>query len=408
MVVVLLGVLFFTVIILFLVGLIIESKKRLVPQGEVKIVVNNDENNPIIAKPGEKLLNILANNGIFVPSACGGGGSCGQCKVKVLEKNPVLLPTEKTHISKKMAKEGFRLSCQLPVKSDIKIELPPEIFSAKKIECEVVSNENVATFIKETVLKLPDGEDFEFEAGQYIQIIIPPYEVEFKDFDISDKFIKDWQETGLLKLKSKVDEEVIRAYSMANFPLEKGVIKLNVRIATPPLYDLTIPPGKGSSYIFSKKPGDKVTVMGPFGDFKASDTDAEMVFIGGGAGMAPLRSIIFDQLVRLKTKRKITFWYGARSLKELFYKKDFDDLAKEYDNFSWYIALSRPEPEDNWTGFTGFIHKVAYENYLKDHPNVEDIEYYLCGPPMMLESVLEMLDNIGVEPENIRFDDFGS
>jgi Na+-transporting NADH:ubiquinone oxidoreductase subunit F len=408
MVVVLLGVLFFTVIILFLVGLIIESKKRLVPQGEVKIVVNNDENNPILAKPGEKLLNILANNGIFVPSACGGGGSCGQCKVKVLEKNPVLLPTEKTHISKKMAKEGFRLSCQLPVKSDIKIELPPEIFSAKKIECEVVSNENVATFIKETVLKLPVGEDFEFEAGQYIQIIIPPYEVEFKDFDISDKFIKDWQETGLLKLKSKVDEEVIRAYSMANFPLEKGVIKLNVRIATPPLYDLTIPPGKGSSYIFSKKPGDKVTVMGPFGDFKASDTDAEMVFIGGGAGMAPLRSIIFDQLVRLKTKRKITFWYGARSLKELFYKKDFDDLAKEYDNFSWYIALSRPEPEDNWTGFTGFIHKVAYENYLKDHPNVEDIEYYLCGPPMMLESVLEMLDNLGVEPENIRFDDFGS
>jgi len=408
MVVVLLGVLFFTVIILFLVGLIIESKKRLVPQGEVKIVVNNDENNPILAKPGEKLLNILANNGIFVPSACGGGGSCGQCKVKVLEKNPVLLPTEKTHISKKMAKEGFRLSCQLPVKSDIKIELPPEIFSAKKIECEVVSNENVATFIKETVLKLPDGEDFEFEAGQYIQIIIPPYEVEFKDFDISDKFIKDWQETGLLKLKSKVDEEVIRAYSMANFPLEKGVIKLNVRIATPPLYDLTIPPGKGSSYIFSKKPGDKVTVMGPFGDFKASDTDAEMVFIGGGAGMAPLRSIIFDQLVRLKTKRKITFWYGARSLKELFYKKDFDDLAKEYDNFSWYIALSRPEPEDNWTGFTGFIHTVAYENYLKDHPNVEDIEYYLCGPPMMLESVLEMLDNLGVEPENIRFDDFGS
>jgi len=408
MVVVLLGVLFFTIIILLLAGLIIESKKRLVPQGEVKIIVNNDENNPILAKPGEKLLNILANNGIFVSSACGGGGSCGQCKVKVLEENPVLLPTEKTHISKKMAKEGFRLSCQLPVKSNIKIELPPEIFSAKKIECEVISNENVATFIKETVLKLPEGEDFEFEAGQYIQIMIPPYEVEFKDFDISDRFIKDWQETGLLKLKSKVDEEVIRAYSMANFPLEKGVIKLNVRIATPPLYDLTIPPGKGSSYIFSKKPGDKVTVMGPFGDFKASDTDAEMVFIGGGAGMAPLRSIIFDQLVRLKTKRKITFWYGARSLKELFYKKDFDELAKEYDNFSWYVALSRPEPEDNWTGFTGFIHKVAYENYLKDHPNVEDVEYYLCGPPMMLESVLEMLDSLGVEPENIRFDDFGS
>lgn len=408
MTVVLLGVLFFTVIILFLVGLIIESKKRLVPQGEVKIIVNNDEDNQILAKPGEKLLNILANNQIFVSSACGGGGSCGQCKVKVLDENPVLLPTEKSHISKKMAKEGYRLSCQLPVKSDIKIELPPEIFSAKKIDCEVISNKSVATFIKEFVLKLPEDVDFEFEAGQYVQIIIPPYEVDFKDFDIPDKFISDWQETGLLKLKSKVDEEVIRAYSMANYPLEKGIIKLNVRIATPPLYDLTIPPGKGSSYIFSKKPGDKVTVMGPFGDFKASDTEAEMVFIGGGAGMAPLRSIIFDQLLRLKTKRKITFWYGARSLKELFYKEDFDELEKKYDNFNWYVALSRPEPEDNWNGLTGFIHTAAYENYLKDHPNVEDVEYYLCGPPMMLESVLEMLDNLGVEPENIRFDDFGS
>jgi len=408
MTVIVLGVIFFTLIILILVGFIIESKKRLVPQGKLKIIVNNDEANPIIVNPGEKLLNALANNQIFVSSACGGGGSCGQCKVKVLDKDQKLLPTEKSHINKKQAKEGYRLSCQLPVKKDLKIELPPEIFSAKKMECEVISNDNVATFIKEFTLKLPEGIDLDFEAGGYIQIIVPPYEVNFKDFDIGEKFIKDWQDTGLLNLKSKVDEEVIRAYSMANYPLEKGIVKLNVRIATPPLYDLSIPPGKGSSYIFSRKPGDKVTIMGPFGEFKASDTDAEMVFIGGGAGMAPLRSIIFDQLLRLNSKRKISFWYGGRSLKEIFYQKDFDNLAEKYDNFTWNVALSQPLPEDNWTGYTGFIHTVVYENYLKNHPAPEDAEYYLCGPPMMLESVLNMLDSLGVEKENIRFDDFGS
>lgn len=408
MTVIVLGVIFFTLIILILVGFIIESKKRLVPQGKLKIIVNNDEANPIIVNPGEKLLNALANNQIFVSSACGGGGSCGQCKVKVLDKDQKLLPTEKSHINKKQAKEGYRLSCQLPVKKDLKIELPPEIFSAKKMECEVISNDNVATFIKEFILKLPEGIDLDFEAGGYIQIIVPPYEVNFKDFDIGEKFIKDWQDTGLLNLKSKVDEEVIRAYSMANYPLEKGIVKLNVRIATPPLYDLSIPPGKGSSYIFSRKPGDKVTIMGPFGEFKASDTDAEMVFIGGGAGMAPLRSIIFDQLLRLNSKRKISFWYGGRSLKEIFYQKGFDNLAEKYDNFTWNVALSQPLPEDNWTGYTGFIHTVVYENYLKNHPAPEDAEYYLCGPPMMLESVLNMLDSLGVEKENIRFDDFGS
>jgi len=408
MTVIVLGVVFFTLIILILVGFIIESKKRLVPQGELKIIVNNDETNPIIVNPGEKLLNALANNQIFVSSACGGGGSCGQCKVKVLDKEQKLLPTEKSHINKKQAKEGYRLSCQLPVKKDLKIELPPEIFSAKKMECKVISNDNVATFIKEFTLKLPEGIDLDFEAGGYIQIIVPPYEVNFKDFDIGEKFIKYWQDTGLLNLKSKVDEEVIRAYSMANYPSEKGIVKLNVRIATPPLYDLSIPPGKGSSYIFSRKPGDKVTIMGPFGEFKASDTDAEMVFIGGGAGMAPLRSIIFDQLLRLNSKRKISFWYGARSLKEIFYQEDFDNLAKKYDNFTWNVALSQPLPEDNWIGYTGFIHAVVYENYLKNHPAPEDVEYYLCGPPMMLDSILNMLDSLGVEKENIRFDDFGS
>lgn len=408
MTVIILGVVFFTLIILILVGFIIESKKRLVPQGTLKIVINNDERNPILVKPGEKLLNALANKQIFVSSACGGGGSCGQCKVKVLEKEQKLLPIEKTHINKKQAKEGYRLSCQLPVKKELKIELPPEIFSAKKFECEVISNDNVSTFIKEFNLKLPEGVDLDFEAGAYIQIIVPPYEVDFKDFDIGEQYIKDWQDTGLLNLKSKVDEEVIRAYSMANYPLEKGILKLNVRIATPPLYDNTIPPGKASSYIFSRKPGDKVTIMGPFGEFKASDTDAEMVFIGGGAGMAPLRSIIFDQLLRLNSKRKISFWYGARSFKEIFYKEDFDKLAEKYDNFTWNIALSQPLPEDNWTGYTGFIHAVVYENYLKNHPAPEDAEYYLCGPPMMLSSVLNMLDSLGVEKENIRFDDFGS
>lgn len=408
MIIVFLGVIFFTLIILILVGLIIESKKRLVPQGKLKVIINNDTANPIVVNPGEKLLNALASNQIFVSSACGGGGSCGQCKVKVLDNDDKLLPTEKTHINKKQAKEGYRLSCQLPVKKDLKIELPPEIFSAKKMECEVISNNNVATYIKEFTLKLPEGVDLDFEAGGYIQIVVPPYETHFKDFIIDEKYIEDWEKTGLFQLRSKVEEEVIRAYSMANFPLEKGIIKLNVRIATPPLYDLSIPPGKGSSYIFSRKPGDIVTIMGPFGEFKASETDAEMVFIGGGAGMAPLRSIIFDQLIRLNSKRKISFWYGARSFKEVFYKEDFDQLAGKYENFSWNIALSQPLAEDNWTGYTGFIHTVVHENYLKNHPAPEDVEYYLCGPPMMLESVLEMLDSLGVEKENIRFDDFGS
>ncbi len=403
--IVIVGTAFFTILVLLLVGFIVEARRYLVREGKVKIIINNEKT--LEVPPGDKLLSVLAAEKIFVSSACGGGGSCGQCKVKVLEGGGSILPTEKAHITRKLEKEGFRLSCQLPVKNDIKIFLPPEVFNAKEYQCEVVSNRNVATFIKELVLKLPTDE-FDFEAGGYIQIKIPPYEISFKDFAIEDEYKPDWDKYRLWELKSKNDREIIRAYSMANFPLEKGIVKLNVRIATPPPKSVNIPPGIGSSYVFSLKPGDKVTILGPFGEFKASDTDAEMVFIGGGAGMAPLRSIIFDQLIRLKSKRKISYWYGARSLREIFYSEDFENLQKQYDNFKWYIALSEPLPEDTWQGFVGFIHQVVYEQYLKNHPEPESVEYYLCGPPPMLKAVLEMLDNLGVERGNIRFDDFGS
>jgi len=402
---ILLGIVFFVAIILLLVGMIIQAKRRLVPSGVFDVVINDEDDEPLKVSASDKLLFALADNDIYVPSACGGGGTCGQCKVKVVEGGGEILPTEKSHINIREAKEGYRLSCQLSVKNDLKIELPPEIFKAKEWNCEVISNKNVATFIKELILRLP--EEMDFEAGGYIQIKVPPYHAKFSEFDIDEKFHEDWSSAGLWDIESKVDEEIMRAYSMANYPLEEGVLKLNVRIATPPLNEKNIPPGKASTYMFSLKPGDKVTVLGPFGEFRASDTDAEMIFIGGGAGMAPLRSIIFDQLLRVKTDRKISFWYGARSKREIFYEEDFDKLEEKYDNFSWKIALSDPLDEDNWEGYTGFIHTVVYENYLKNHPAPEDVEYYLCGPPMMLKSALKMLDELGVEEENIRFDDFG-
>jgi len=402
---ILLGIVFFVAIILLLVGMIIQAKRRLVPSGVFDVVINDEDDEPLKVSASDKLLFALADNDIYVPSACGGGGTCGQCKVKVVEGGGEILPTEKSHINIREAKEGYRLSCQLSVKNDLKIELPPEIFKAKEWNCEVISNKNVATFIKELILRLP--EEMDFEAGGYIQIKVPPYHAKFSEFDIDEKFHEDWSSAGLWDIESKVDEEIMRAYSMANYPLEEGVLKLNVRIATPPLNEKNIPPGKASTYMFSLKPGDKVTVLGPFGEFRASDTDAEMIFIGGGAGMAPLRSIIFDQLLRVKTDRKISFWYGARSKREIFYEEDFDKLEEKYDNFSWKIALSDPLDEDNWEGNTGFIHTVVYENYLKNHPAPEDVEYYLCGPPMMLKSALKMLDELGVEEENIRFDDFG-
>jgi len=327
------------------------------------------------------------------------------CKVKVLAGGGELLPTESAHINRRQAQEGYRLACQLAVKNDLRLAIPEEIFAIRKWECRVRSNRNVASFIKELVLELPAGEEVNFRAGGYVQVETGPYEVAFKNFEIDEKYRSEWDKYDLWQLVSKVDEEVVRAYSMANYPGERGIIMLNVRIATPPRPG--VPPGKMSSYLFSLKPGDRVLISGPYGEFFAKETDREMVFIGGGAGMAPMRSHIFDQLRRLNTRRQISFWYGARSLKEVFYQEDFDQLQREYPNFRWHVALSAPLPEDNWNGYCGFIHNVVYNNYLRDHPAPEDCEYYLCGPPLMISAVLKMLEDLGVEPENILYDNFG-
>lgn len=402
-----LGVGMFTIIVLALVVVIMFAKSKLVPSGDVQIIINDDEDKTITTQPGTKLLGALANAGIFVSSACGGGGSCGQCTVKVKDGGGDILPTEKDHISRGEARDGVRLSCQVNVKQNMKIEIPEEVFGIKKWDCTVRSNENVATFIKELILNIPEGESVPFRAGGFIQIEAPPHHVKFKDFDVEEEYRGDWDRFGLFDLESKVDEEVVRAYSMANYPEEEGMIMLNVRIATPPPNDMTLPPGKMSSYIFSLKEGDKATISGPFGEFFAKETDAEMVFVGGGAGMAPMRSHIFDQMRRIKTDRKVSFWYGARSLREMFYVEDFDMLADENENFDWHVALSDPQPEDNWEGDTGFIHNVLYERYLKDHPAPEDCEYYMCGPPVMNAAVINMLKDLGVEDENIMLDDFG-
>ncbi len=402
------GVTMFTVVVLLLVLIILAARSRLVASGDVQIDINEDPDKSVVVPAGGKLLNSLAAQGIFLSSACGGGGTCAQCKCKVLEGGGDVLPTEEGAIPKKEIREGYRLSCQVAVKGDMKIEIPEEFFGVKQWECELLSNENVATFIKETVLKLPEGEEVDFRAGGYVQLEAPPYHVRFRDFDIAEEFRGDWERFNLFDLEAKNDEPVIRAYSMANYPEEKGILKFNIRIATPPPgKEKEIPPGKMSSWIFSLKEGDKVNVFGPFGEFFAKDTDAEMVFIGGGAGMAPMRAHIFDQLLRLKTSRKMTFWYGARSYKEAFYVEEFDKLAEEHENFNWHLALSDPLPEDNWEGPTGFIHQVLYDMYLKDHPAPEDCEYYLCGPPMMNASAIKMLEDLGVEPENILLDDFG-
>jgi Na+-transporting NADH:ubiquinone oxidoreductase subunit F len=400
-----LGVVFFTLIVLALVGIILAAKSRLVASGNVDIVINDEKT--IHAPVGGKLLGTLADAGLFVASACGGGGTCAQCRVKVFEGGGAILPTEETHINKREAREGDRLSCQVSVKQPMRIHVPEEVFGVKKWECTVRSNHNVATFIKELVLELPPGEHVKFRAGGYIQIESPPYDVNFKDFDIEERFHEDWDRFDVWRYRAKSDDPVLRAYSMANYPEERGIIMLNVRIATPPPRVEGAPPGQMSSYIFSLKPGDRVTISGPFGEFFAKETGAEMVFIGGGAGMAPMRSHIFDQLRRLKARRKISFWYGARSLREMFYVEDFDMLARENDNFEWHVALSEPKPEDNWTGYTGFIHDVLYENYLKDHPAPEDCEYYMCGPPVMNAAVIKMLEDLGVERDNILLDDFG-
>lgn len=407
MLTVLYGVGLFILIVLLLVSAIIVAKHFMVNSGDVTIGINGDPEKAIKVPAGDKLLTALANQGIFVPSACGGGGACGQCRCKVTKGGGDVLPTELGHLTKREVREGWRLACQVGVRQDMEIELPASVFGVKKWTCTVISNNNVATFIKELRLQIPEGEEVPFRAGGYIQIEAEPHTVNYRDFDIPEKYLNDWDKFKLRDLVSKVDTHILRAYSMASYPEEKGLIMLNVRIATPPLRDLTLPPGQMSSYIWSLKPSDKVTISGPFGEFFAKETDAEMVFVGGGAGMAPMRSHIFDQLKRIKTNRKISFWYGARSLKEVFYQEEFDQLAKEHPNFTWHIALSDALPEDNWTGYTGFIHNVLYENYLKNHKAPEDCEFYMCGPPMMTKSTIDMLHSLGVEDENILLDNFG-
>ena len=402
-----LGVTMFTAIVLLLVAVILFARSKLVSSGSVHININGDAEKSIDVEAGSKLLGALASKKIFVSSACGGGGTCGQCKVVVKSGGGGILPTEETHFTKREARDGWRLSCQVNVKQDMDIEVDDECFGVKKWECTVASNHNVATFIKELVLELPAGENVNFRAGGYVQLECPPHEVDYHDFEVEEEYHGDWERFGVWENKSIVKETVIRAYSMANYPEEKGILKFNIRIASPPPGSEGIPPGQMSSWVFNLKPGDKVNVYGPFGEFFAKETDAEMIFIGGGAGMAPLRSHIFDQLLRLNSKRKITFWYGARSLREMFYVEEFDELAKKFDNFEWHAALSDPLPEDNWTGYTGFIHNVVYENYLKDHIAPEDCEYYMCGPPMMNQAVISMLQDLGVEDENILLDDFG-
>jgi len=396
----------FTIVVLLLVIVILFAKNRLMLKGSVKISINEDKF--LEVEPGESLLSTLAENEIYVPSACGGGGTCGQCKIQIIEGGGSILPTEASVLSRKEAKQGFRLACQVKVRDNLKLAVPSDILEVKKIECRVRSNNNVSTYIKELILEMPDKQKLDFRAGGYIQIIAQPHTVHFKDFDINGEYRTDWEKNNLFRYKSKVTETITRAYSMANYPLENDIIMLNVRIALPPGEKPKAPPGQMSSYIFNLKPGDEVSVTGPFGEFFARDTDKEMIFIGGGAGMAPMRSHIFDQLKKLNSKRKISFWYGARSLKEAFYIDEFEKLAENHKNFSFHLALSEPLEQDNWKGYTGFIHQVIFDNYLKNHPEPEECEYYLCGPPLMIDAVLDMLDNLGVEPENILFDDFGA
>ncbi len=408
--IIILSVVFFLLVILSLVGVLLYARAKLVPSGPVKININEEKELDVNA--GDTLLTTLSQQEIYLPSACGGGGTCALCKCQVLDGAGDILPTEVGYFSRKEIQEKWRLACQIKVKQDLDIRVPEEIFGIKKWECEVVSNRNVATFIKEFVVKLPEGENLDFKSGGYIQADVPPCEVDFKDIHVEDKFKPDWDNLNLWDLKMVNSEDVFRAYSMANHPAEGNIIKLNVRIATPP-WDkkknrfMNVNPGICSSYIFSRKPGDKVTISGPYGDFFIKDTEKEMVYIGGGAGMAPLRSHIFHLFHTLKTDRKVSYWYGARSKREIFYEEDFRKIEKEFPNFSFHIALSEPLPEDNWDGYTGFIHQVVLDNYLKDHKEPEEVEYYLCGPPIMNESVLDMLDNLGVPEENIDLDDFG-
>lgn len=410
--IIIISIVIFLSIVILLVAILLYARKKLVPQGEVKININDKKE--LIVSTGSSLLSTLSEQKIYLPSACGGKGSCGMCKCQVLEGGGDILPTELPHFSRKQIQDNYRLGCQVKVKNDLKIQIPESIFGIKKWECEVVSNDNVATFIKQFVVKLPDNETLNFRSGGYIQIDVPACTINYKtDIDVNDKYKKDWDKMKMWDLVMKNPEPIFRAYSMANRPSENNIIMLNIRIATPP-FDrkkgqmMKVNPGVCSSYIWSLKPGDKVTVSGPYGEFFIKDTDKEMMFIGGGVGMAPMRSHIFDLFLTKHTKRKATFWYGGRSLRELFYVDEFKQIEKDNPNFSYNIALSDPQPEDNWTGYTGFIHQVIYDNYLKNHKEPEEIEYYLCGPKPMIDAVVNMLDNLGVPKENILYDDFGN
>ncbi|HLN54883.1 MAG TPA: NADH:ubiquinone reductase (Na(+)-transporting) subunit F [Bacteroidales bacterium] len=399
----------FLVITLMLVSILIYAKDKLSPKGKVKVLINDRE---MSVSPGSNLLSTLSTNGVFLPSACGGGGTCGMCKCQILEGGGSILPTETGFFTRKEQQNNWRLGCQVKIREDIKVKVPEAVLGIKKFECEVVSNRNVATFIKEFVVRLPEGQDLDFEPGGYIQIDVPKYETSFRDFDIDEQFRSDWDKFKMWDLKVRNNEESFRAYSMANYPAEKNLIKLNIRIATPP-WDrvkndfMNVPPGLCSSFIFSRKQGDKVMLSGPYGEFHIKNTNSEMVYIGGGAGMAPLRSHIFHLFKTLKTNRKVSYWYGARSTREVFYEEEFREIERNFPNFAFHLALSEPLPEDNWTGYTGFIHKVLLDNYLSKHDEPEDIEYYFCGPPVMNGAVIKMLDSLGVPKENISFDDFG-
>jgi Na+-transporting NADH:ubiquinone oxidoreductase subunit F len=403
------SIIVFLLVILALVSILLVARDKLAPKGQVNLLINDQE---IAVSPGSNLLSTLSGSGIYLPSACGGGGTCGMCKCQILQGGGTILPTETGFFTRKEQNSHWRLGCQVKIRENLTIKVPEAIMGIRKWECEVVSNKNVATFIKEFIVKLPDGETLDFEPGGYIQIDVPKYEKSFKDFVIEEEYRDDWDHYKMWDLNIKNTEETFRAYSMANYPAEKNLIKLNIRIATPPWDNsrkqfMNVPPGLCSTYIFSRKPGDKVVISGPYGDFHIKNTNSEMVYIGGGAGMAPLRSHIFHLFNTVKTGRKVSFWYGARSLREVFYEDEFRAIEMKFHNFTFNIALSEPLPEDNWKGYTGFIHKVLLDNYLCKQEEPEDIEYYFCGPPMMNSAVIKTLDNLGVPKENIAFDDFG-